>query len=205
MGHSQAQKVENRERIVALAAAHIRTHGIDSLAVAPLMEAAGLTHGGFYGHFASREALIVAAIDRALDDGAAGAARTKGQDLSKIARSYLSRRHRDAPESGCAIAAIGSETARASRASRAMMATHIDAFIASVRPFVADDDRAALAVSALIGALTIARIYPESQISDAFLSAVRRSIATLEHVGADDAAHPLATAISTQSSDQTAT
>ena len=67
MGHSQAQKADNRERILALAAAHIRAHGIDSLSVAPLMDAAGLTHGGFYGHFASRDALIAAAIVRALD------------------------------------------------------------------------------------------------------------------------------------------
>lgn len=201
MGHSQAQKAENRERIVALAAAHIRAHGIDSLAVAPLMEAAGLTHGGFYGHFTSREALIAAAIDRALDDGATGAARTGGQGLSKIARSYLSRRHRDTPESGCAIAAIGSETARASHESRAIMANHIDAFIAGVRPFVADDDDAALTVSALIGALTIARIYPESQASDAFLGAVRRSIATLEQRSASDAAHSSTTASAARKDD----
>lgn len=186
MGHSQAQKAENRERILALAAAHIRAHGIDSLAVAPLMEAAGLTHGGFYGHFASREALIAAAIDRALDDGAAGAARANGQSLSDIARSYLSRGHRDAPQSGCAIAAIGSETARADEASRASMARHIDAFMGGVRPFVADDDQAALVVSALVGALIIARVHPDRAASDTIMKAVQRAIATLGMPTADD-------------------
>lgn len=180
MGHSQAQKAENRERILALAAAQIRAHGIDSLAVAPLMEAAGLTHGGFYGHFASREALIAAAVDRALDDGAAGAARAKGKSLSEIGRGYLSRRHRDAPEAGCAIAAIGSETARADDAIRASMARHIDAFMAGVRPFVADDDRAALAVSALVGALIIARVNPDRSASDAMMKSVQRAIAALD-------------------------
>lgn len=179
MGHSQAQKAENRARILALAAAHIRAHGIESLTVAALMEAAGLTHGGFYGHFSSREALVAAAIETAMDDGAAGAARAKGDSLHEIARGYLSQRHRDAPDSGCAIAAIGGETARFSDDSRAMMATHIDAFIAGVRPFVADDDHAAMTVSALVGALMIARIYPDKQDSDVFRKAVQRGIATL--------------------------
>ncbi|MBA4049300.1 MAG: TetR/AcrR family transcriptional regulator [Sphingomonas sp.] len=186
MGHSQAQKAENRERILALAAAHIRAHGIDSLAVAPLMDAAGLTHGGFYGHFASRDALIAAAIMRALDDGAAGAARASGGSLGEIARSYLSRRHRESPATGCAIAAIGSETTRASDASRAAMAAQIDAFIAGVRPFVADEDHAALAVSAMVGALTLARIYPDRDSADAVLKAVRTAIATLDTQAAAD-------------------
>lgn len=169
MGHSQAQKAENRDRILDLAARQIRAHGIDSLAVAPLMEAAGLTHGGFYGHFASRNALVAAAIERALDDAAAGAARAKGDSLSAVARSYLSRRHRDAPESGCAIAAIGNEVARADAPVRASMASHIDAFIAAVRPFVPDDDHAVLAVSAMVGALVLSRIVPEPVQSDEIL------------------------------------
>ncbi|MBA3836902.1 MAG: TetR/AcrR family transcriptional regulator [Sphingomonas sp.] len=186
MGHSQAQKADNRERILALAAAHIRAHGIDSLSVAPLMDAAGLTHGGFYGHFASRDALIAAAIVRALDDGAAGAAHASGGNLGEIARSYLSRRHRDSPATGCAIAAIGSETARASDVSRAAMAAQIETFIAGVRPFVADDGQAALAVSAMVGALTLARIYPDRARADSLLKAVRTAIAALDTQGSGE-------------------
>lgn len=180
MGYSQAQKAENRERILGLAAAQIRAHGIDSLAIAPLMEAAQLTHGGFYVHFPSREALVSAAIERALADGSAGAARAKGKTLTEIARSYLSRRHRDAPQSGCAIAAIGGETARADADSRAAMAAHIEAFIAGVRPHTGSDDDAALAVSAMVGALILSRVIPDAAASDALLKGVQSALRRLE-------------------------
>lgn len=185
MGHSQAQKAENRERILTLAAEQIRAEGIDSLSVLSLMTAAGLTHGGFYGHFESRDALVTAAIERALADGAAGAARAKGRTLSEIARSYLSRRHRDAPQSGCAIAAIGGETARADVVSRTAMAAHVDRFRASVRQHVGDDDEAMLIVSAMIGALILARIEPDREASDRLLKSVRQAIASLEQGSCD--------------------
>lgn len=194
MGYSQTQKAENRERILALASAQIRAQGVQSLSVVPLMEAAGLTHGGFYGHFASRGALISAAIKRALDDGARVASRATGRSLTEIARSYLSRNHRDAPQLGCAIAAIGTDVARTDDESRAAMQTHIDAFIAGVRQFVPDDDCAALAVSAMVGALILARTYPDEQASDALLRAVRNGVAALGNgEGASDVALSSAT------------
>lgn len=180
MGYSQAQKAENRERILALASAQIRAHGIDSLAIVPLMEAAALTHGGFYGHFASREALIAAAIEHALADGTAGGTRAKGGTLAEIARSYLSRRHRDTPQSGCAIAAIGGEIARADRDGRKAMTEHINAFIAGVRPHLADEDDAALAVSAMVGALMLSRLIADAEASDTLLKDVQRALARLE-------------------------
>src|SRR5215472_18144550 len=69
MGHSQAEKAESRERILAAASAQIRTQGLESLSVGKLMADAGLTHGGFYGHFASRADLLAQALERALVDG----------------------------------------------------------------------------------------------------------------------------------------
>src|ERR1700722_20781608 len=109
MGHSQSDKAASRERILALASAQIRQQGLESLSVGKLMQKAGLTHGGFYGHFASRSDLLAKALERALVDGA-GAARAAAQDraprFAALVRSYLSRAHRDAPETGCAIAAL---------------------------------------------------------------------------------------------------
>lgn len=180
MGYSQAQKAENRERILALASAKIRAEGIDALAIAPLMEAVQLTHGGFYGHFPSREALVAAAIERALADGSGKAHGGKNETMTAIARSYLSRRHRDAPDEGCAIAALAGETARADADSRAAMARHIAAFADGLRPHIADDDDAMLAVSALVGALIIARVLPDTAESDQWLKSVQKAVARLE-------------------------
>lgn len=180
MGYSQAQKAENRERILALAAAKIREDGIDALAIGPLMEAAQLTHGGFYGHFASRDALVTAAIERALADGSTKAHARSADTIADIARSYLSRRHRDTPSEGCGIAAMAGETARADTDSRAAMARHIAAFADGLRPHVADDDDAMLAVSALVGALIIARVLPDAAASDRWLKGVQTATARLQ-------------------------
>ena len=69
MGHSQAEKAENRERILAEASRQVRRDGLESLSVGTLMKSVGLTHGGFYGHFESRSALLAEALERALRDG----------------------------------------------------------------------------------------------------------------------------------------
>ncbi|MBS0475335.1 MAG: TetR/AcrR family transcriptional regulator, partial [Proteobacteria bacterium] len=108
------QKAATRARIVDLAAARLREEGLAGNAVHRLMRDAGLTHGGFYGHFASKEALDVAALDAAM----AGHARLNAaipDDLPRaerrklVAARYLSRSHRDHPESGCPLAALLSE------------------------------------------------------------------------------------------------
>src|SRR5215207_1875745 len=109
MGHSQAAKAKNRERILDEAAKQIRESGLEALSVGGLMQKVNLTHGGFYGHFESRSELIAQALERALTAGEvqAQAARdpSKPRSLSALVRSYLSRTHRDSRSSGCAIAA----------------------------------------------------------------------------------------------------
>jgi TetR/AcrR family transcriptional repressor of nem operon len=182
MGHSQADKAASRERILSLASAQIRKAGLESLSVGKLMSKAGLTHGGFYGHFASREELLAKALERALADGA-GAARAAGQDrapsFASFVRSYLSRAHRDAPETGCAIAALAGDAGRADPRARAVMERHIETMIASVeRQFgTADEDEAIAAVAAMIGELTISRVVSDPKRSDAVLRAVRARLA----------------------------
>src|SRR5689334_9471211 len=164
MGHSQAEKAKSRERILEAAARQIREGGPDSVNVSRLMHAAELTHGGFYGHFASRSDLLAKALERALEAGEARAKSTSpGQDgprgFAAFVRSYLSRAHRDAPGDGCAIAALVSDVRRADEASKAVMAEHIESFIASAgrRLGTGDEAQAITAVAAMIGALTLSR------------------------------------------------
>lgn len=180
MGHSQAGKSENRERILAEASRQVRKNGLESVSVGELMKSVGLTHGGFYGHFNSRAALLAEALARALADGQKHAkSQEHGQetptgDLPGFARSYLSRTHRDAPESGCAIAALAAEAGRAAPECRDVMSGHVDAFIGAVAEMLdGDEEKAMVAVSAMVGALALARVATSAERSDAILKAVR--------------------------------
>ncbi len=188
MGHSQAGKTENRERILAEASRQVRKNGLESVSVGELMKSVGLTHGGFYGHFSSRAALLAEALARALDDGqkhAKSQEHATGQenqtgDLPGFARSYLSRTHRDAPESGCAIAALAAEAGRAAPECRDVMSGHVDAFIDAISQMLHDDrEKAMVAVSAMVGALALARVATSAERSDAILKAVREHMRML--------------------------
>jgi TetR/AcrR family transcriptional regulator, transcriptional repressor for nem operon len=209
MGHSQADKARNRERILDEAARQIRETGLEALSVGGLMQKVNLTHGGFYGHFESRSDLIAQALERALTIGEAQAqaARDPGKPrtFSAMIRSYLSRTHRDSRSSGCAIAALVSDVGRADLPSRKIMEQHIESFIAAAAAAIADttdrgtasrslssgrasrgpvgspmdDKRAMTAVSAMVGAIAISRVMTDPKRSDALLRAVRENIAGL--------------------------
>ena len=108
-----SKKEETRERILRAAARAIRKHGYEGVGVADVMKEAGLTHGGFYAHFESRDALLAAAADQAGAETLeiltrAIAAAKPGQELTALVDAYLSDRHVAAPEQGCVIAAAGS-------------------------------------------------------------------------------------------------
>ena len=106
MGHSQAEKVESHDRIVHIAATRFRENGLNGIGVADLMRDAGLTHGGFYRHFASRDALVVEAVERALQEGAraldavAGISKTP---LAAVVDAYLSPAHCNHLGTSCAV------------------------------------------------------------------------------------------------------
>ncbi len=179
MGHSQAEKAVSRERILAEAARRIRRDGLESLSVGALMAGVGLTHGGFYGHFDSREALVAEALERALAEGAAKSKAARPR-FSAIVRGYLSRTHRDARDSGCAMAALAGDVARAGEGPRERMGAHIEAFIDKIAASLGgDEDRAILAVSAMIGGLTLSRAVADPARSDAILKAVRDQLEAL--------------------------
>ncbi|MGF6431523.1 MULTISPECIES: TetR/AcrR family transcriptional regulator [Bradyrhizobium] len=185
MGHSQADKARSRERILNEAATQIRDKGLDALSIGGLMQQVKLTHGGFYGHFASRSDLIAAALEQALNAGEASAHAARGPDrpvnINTLVRSYLSRAHRDAPKSGCAIGALISDVGRADAQCRAVMEPHIESFIAKVAETFGDDDdsNAIVAVSAMVGALAISRVLTDQKRSDAVLRTVRDAIVAM--------------------------
>lgn len=197
MGHSQADKARNRERILQQAAAQIRDSGLESIAVGPLMRSVDLTHGGFYGHFESRSQLLAQALERALEDGRAASAKASSKasgaasdtdqplDFHSFVRGYLSRSHRDSRQGGCAIAALASDVARADERSREVMQAHIERLIERVGTAMqADDAQAVFAVSALVGGLLLARVATDPQRSDAMLRAVKAGLGVVSSRGA---------------------
>jgi TetR/AcrR family transcriptional repressor of nem operon len=183
MGHSQDDKARSRRRILAAASRRIRKHGLQNLSIGKLMQSANLTHGGFYGHFASRDALIAEALARALQDGAASAHEAQGdRSFNSRVRSYLSRAHRDAPETGCAIAGLGGEVAREARDVRAVMTPHIANFIDAIERSLtgpASRQRAVAIVSMMVGALTLSRVTEDGALSDEVLRTARQTAMTL--------------------------
>jgi len=184
MGHSQAEKAKSRERILAEASRQVREGGLESVSVGALMKSVGLTHGGFYGHFESRDALLAEALERALLEGEAKAGASASgapASFSGIVRSYLSRTHRDARDSGCAVAALASDVARADIAAREVMTAHVETFVETVsKALDGDDGRAIMAVSAMVGALTLSRVMTDPARSNAILKAVRDQLNRLD-------------------------
>ena len=132
MGTSQSDKAASHERILDIAAARFRRDGIDGLGVAELMNEAGLTHGGFYRHFGSRDDLVAEAVEVALAQGSArtqsAASRGGWRALRAIIDGYLSTSHRDNPESGCAVAALAEDVARADGRTRAAYARQVEEY-----------------------------------------------------------------------------
>ena len=129
MNVSREQATQNRERIVETAAQQFRERGFDGIGVADLMKAAGLTHGGFYGHFSSKEDLIAEASARALLRSFAicvkVAERAPRDPLSAVADAYLTSRHRDTPGEGCVLAALGPDVSRQGPAVRRTVTDHV--------------------------------------------------------------------------------
>src|SRR4029453_1501170 len=119
---TREQAAENREPILDAAAQLFRERGFDGIGVADLMKEAGLTHGGFYGHFSSKEDLIAEAsaraLTRSLADWSKVADRGSGDPRAAGAPVYLSSRHRDNPGAGCLLAALGPDVSRQGRAVR---------------------------------------------------------------------------------------
>ncbi|BBK33750.1 TetR family transcriptional regulator [Stella humosa] len=183
---TKEQAARNRDRIVEVAGELFRRHGFDGIGIADVMKAAGLTHGGFYGHFASKEDLAAQASAAALEAGRARWQRLgeKAGDgaFSAFVERYLSPIHRDAPERGCVLAALGAESARQPGPVRDAAASGIDRLadvVAGMLPAAAPAERRrhALAVLAqMVGAMVLARAAGDSELSDEILAAARAAL-----------------------------
>lgn len=183
VGHSQAEKARSRERILDAAALQLRELGLAGISIGELMKSARLTHGGFYGHFESRDDLIAQALDRALADGdasAINAASAKGpRTLKSFLNAYLSKAHRDHPASGCAVAALAGDVARADSRTREIMTAYLESSFDSIAALIEDEDAAEFAISVMctiVGAMTLSRVMREEAASKKILLAARRSI-----------------------------
>ena len=191
MRKSKEETEKTRRRIVTAAAAEFRKRGIVATGLNDLMQAAGLTHGGFYRHFDSKEQLVAEATDEALAalikriTDAASRGRTKSRSRGGLAAAigeYLSLRHRDNPRDGCPLAAMGSELTRAGAKTREAATVGFQKLVETlagefegIRPDQAKK-RALAAAATLVGALTISRIVTDPALSKTILQQAADSV-----------------------------
>lgn len=188
MRYDAEHKQRTRARVLREAAAAIRAEGPDRIGVAAIMGRAGLTHGGFYAHFASKDELLVAAIGQMFDEACAwfeelNAERPPAEGLAAYVAFYLSRRHRDHREEGCAIASMAADLPRLGHDARVAFeqgAARLTTLIARQLDAMGRADAGVLAISLLselVGAVVLARSIADPEHSDAILRASRQAIA----------------------------
>jgi TetR/AcrR family transcriptional regulator, transcriptional repressor for nem operon len=187
MRYSREHKLETHARIVKKASVRLRESGAHGIGVADLMKDAGLTHGGFYAHFDSRDALVIEAFAYAMDRGTAHwrkLAETTAPEkrLAAIVESYLSTVHRDNPGHGCAIPTLGAEIARESPRTRKAFAAKLEQMIDMLAgqfpelPRKAGRKQAMAVLSTMIGTIVLARITGTGEFSDEILGAGRDAV-----------------------------
>ncbi len=177
---SREQAALNRERIVEVAAKLFREKGYDGIGVADLMKGAGLTHGGFYGHFESKEDLLAEACGKAI----AGSVETWRQridrnpadPLGELARAYLNEVHRDNAGAGCVVASLGPDVARAGKSVQHALTAGVAAqlaMLAKALPGEPDEarQRAIASYAMMIGGLVLARAVDDPELSKEMLAA----------------------------------
>ncbi len=176
MRYEKGHKEATRQRIVETAAAEFRRNGIDGIGVADVMARAGLTHGGFYSHFKSKEELVRAALQEASSKSRIRKIADEGGSLEDIIRWYLRPEHRDVPERGCAIAALVAELGRHSTATRKEMTGSVERLLDIIEPRlpagVKNRRKTAIGVfSILMGALQLARSVSDKELSNQIIEA----------------------------------
>jgi TetR/AcrR family transcriptional repressor of nem operon len=187
MRYSREHKLETHARIVRKASVRLRERGAHGIGVADLMKDAGLTHGGFYAHFDTREALVIEAfayaMDRSRERWRKLAEKTSpDKRLATIVDSYLTAVHRDDPGHGCAIPALGAEIARESPKTRKAFSAKLDQMIEMIAaqvpatPHKASRKRALGTLATMMGTLVLARIAGSGDFSDEILGAGREAV-----------------------------
>jgi TetR/AcrR family transcriptional repressor of nem operon len=194
MRYSKEHKLETHARIVKKASVRLREKGAHGIGVADLMKDAGLTHGGFYAHFDSREALVIEAFAYAMDRSTErwrklAEATPPEKRMATIVQSYLTPLHRDDPGHGCAVTALGAEIARESPKTRKAFAAKLEQMIDMLAEQMPDLPRKAArrqamaTLSTMVGTLVLARIAGSGELSGEVLKAGRDK--SLEVLGGD--------------------
>lgn len=179
---SREQAAENREKILMTAAKLFREKGFDGIGVADLMKTAGLTHGGFYGHFSSKEDLMVQACDRAVNDILQCAmerrATQSGDPFKAFVENYLSVGHRDNVGIGCPMAALGIDASRQTAPVRQAFTNGFNRMLQSLIQIIPAKnkqitrEKALLTLATLVGAQVIARAVDDATLSEEVLQSV---------------------------------
>ena len=186
MRYTSDHKAKTREQLLQAAAREIRAKGPDGVAVAGIMAQVGLTHGGFYAHFESREALVIEAFAYAMDRSTERWRKIAEQTpadkrLTTIIQSYLTPVHRDDPGHGCAVPALGAEIARESPKTRKAFAAKLEQMIDVMTDQITDVPRKAArkqaiaALTTMMGTLVLSRIAGSGEFSDEILSSGREA------------------------------
>jgi len=184
---SREKAAENRERIIDAAGTLFRANGFAGIGVADIMKAAELTHGGFYGHFASKDDLAAQASRRSLARAAAkweriAAAAPEKKAYAALLANYLTSTHRDDPGRGCAFASLSADAARGGKAVRAAFAEGLRPFLDTLAESIPGRSKAArrrkavATMASLVGAVTLARAVGDQRLSDEILAAVQREL-----------------------------
>jgi TetR/AcrR family transcriptional regulator, transcriptional repressor for nem operon len=175
MGYSQAQKEKTHKRIVAIASMRFREKGLTGFGIAELMKEAGLTVGGFYKHFESRDELVAEALSDAFGvwQRQKEAAESSERPLSfgRLIDDYVSDVHRKNPGAGCAFSALAPEIARSDKRTRALTSEQVQDDIQLIVGLLPGRDkraarsRAILTFSALVGAMSLSRAVSDEELS----------------------------------------
>ena len=183
----QDKKAQSRERILHEAAAAIRTEGAGRVSVQSVMARAGMTVGGFYAHFPTKDALLAAAVARMFDERYASSLahiddHPPEQTLRRLVDAYLSLRHRDAADRGCPIPPLAGEVGRLADPVRAAFVAGVERLTQGIERLLEKlgrPDPAALAssvVAEMAGAISLARVQPDRAKAEAMLAASRRRV-----------------------------
>jgi TetR/AcrR family transcriptional regulator, transcriptional repressor for nem operon len=187
MRYSREHKQETHARIVRKASVRLREKGAHGVGVADLMKEAGLTHGGFYAHFPSREALVIEsfayAMDRSTEQWRKMAEQTPPEKrLATMVENYLTTAHRDDPGHGCAVPTLGADIAREGPKTRKAFAAKLEQMIDMMAdqieglPRRAARKQAASALATMMGTMVLARVTGNGEFSDDILAAGREAV-----------------------------
>jgi TetR/AcrR family transcriptional repressor of nem operon len=181
MRKSNKEAAQTREAIVAAAADHIRRTGIAQASLADVMAAAGLTHGGFYRHFRNKEHLVAEALSAAGDKTVSNIGRKMAKGgLNAAVDSYLSTSHRDSTTPTCPFAALGSEMARSGNETKTAATEVLKKLFVTLASNVPNREQARgdaiVALSTMIGAMTLARVVSDSALSAEILARGREHL-----------------------------